>query len=221
MHWLRTTLFLAVLFGVLACDESTPDSSPVCRMTGEPLSLSDTFHQLRACAATRSYRAMGPYIEPASRDEVIELLIAVDELLMANEAALQAAKRACPEMDVRAFDLSAMADDLDLFSRNVTYVACEELGDRGVVTASVSGRLPLDSIDFIHRGDYWMYDPGPSSPGMASTIREIARALNRIAFVLSKQSVTIDDVRAEYRLRVSPKIRRLVAATATTAPAQE
>jgi len=218
MHWMRIILLLAVLFGVTACDESTPGSSPACLTTGEPLSLPDTFHQLRACLAERSYRAMEPYIDQAGRDEVIELLIAMDELLAANDAALQATTQACPDMDVQPFDMASVADSLDLFSREVTYVSCEESGDRGAVTANVSGRLPLDRIEFVRKGDYWMYDPGPSQPTVTSTIREIALAMDRIVFVIANRTLSPDEIREEYRLRVAPQVRRLVASSATTEP---
>ena len=218
MHGMRIILPLVVLVAVPACEESTSDSFPRCTMTAEPLSLSDTFHQLRTCLTERSYRAMEPYIDPTGRDEVIELLIAVDELLAANDAALQAARQACPDMDLQPFDMSSVADSLDLFSREVTYVACEESGDRGVVTANVSGRLPLDRIEFIRTDDTWRYAPGPSWPTITPTIREIARALDRIVFVISSKPLTPDDIREEYRLRVAPKVRRLVASVASAAP---
>lgn len=218
MHWMRTILLLAVLSGVPACNESTPDSSSACRTTGEPLSLADTFHQLRACMAERSYRAMEPYIEETGRKQVIEMLIAVDELLAANEAALQAARQACPGIDVRPFDMSVLADNLDLFSRRVTCIACEESGNHGVVTASISDRLPLDRIEFIHEHGYWMYEPGPSWPAVTPAIREIAAALERIVFVISQKPHTPEEIRDEYRLRVSPKVRRIIAMVTTSAP---
>jgi hypothetical protein len=203
-----------VSFTLPACDRLEPDSldgagASDCRLTGEPLSLTDTFYQLRACFEERSLLAMQPYIDPAGQDEVIELLLAMDELVAANNAMLQTIKRAAPDMELEEFDMSWLADKLDLFSRDVEFVSCEERGDRGVVILNVSDRPPLEEIEFVRRDDYWLYVPGPAEPEVTEIIREIARAMGRVVFSIPSRELSPQEIRDEYRLLVMTKLRDL------------
>ena len=67
------------------CERGDASSAkPVSSSVTEPTSLRDTFDSLREWYARGSYSAMRPYIDPAYRDDVIDLLIVLDELLAEN-----------------------------------------------------------------------------------------------------------------------------------------
>jgi hypothetical protein len=154
---------------------------------------------------------MRPYIDAAGCEGTIDLLVAVDQLVAANAGFLSAVRRACPDMDVRSYDLAFTQDNLDLFSRRVDWVSVKEDGDCAVVTAEVSGRLPLREMLFRRQADRWVYVPGPEDRAVVVAIRQLARSLNQIELVALTRQPTDRQIDEEYRLRVLSKINLLKA----------
>ena len=73
------------------CERSeAPSDQPILSSVDGPTSLRSTFDCLREWYVRGSYSVMRPYIDPTCRDDVIDLLIVVDELLAANAGARQA-----------------------------------------------------------------------------------------------------------------------------------
>ena len=196
---------------IAACDRSPPAlRQTISADHAPPLSLRETYDRLREWHANRSYLAMRPYIDSRSRDEVIDLLIAIDELFVANAAAQHAIAKACPGIPARRFDLAGqIADNLELFSKHVEFVSQQESGNRGTVMVQIAGRVPLAHVNFQRRDGYWVYVPGPVGPDLIPMIRAMADALNRIALVVSNEPRTRGEIEAEYRLRIGPKLRRI------------
>jgi hypothetical protein len=114
-------------------------------------------------------------------------------------------------MDLRPYDLSSAQDNLDLFSRRVDWVSVEEKGDAAVVTAEVSGRLPLVNIQFERQADRWVYVPGQENPAVIATIRQLARSLKQIELVAANRKQSDRQIDEEYRIRILPKIRKVSA----------
>jgi hypothetical protein len=197
---------------VPACDrETTPLLQATLAPEGEPMSLRQTYDRLREWYASRSYLAMWSYVDPARRDELMDLLMAMDELLSANAATLRSIQASCPGIDARAFDLSSVADHLGLFSRRIEVIEEQAGAQVGVLTVQVAGRLPLVPLEFRKEDGRWVYDPGTTLPEMTNIIRQMADAMNRVAFVVSMGPRTREEIGEEFRCRISPKLEQISA----------
>ncbi len=208
---------LLILLLASACDHRNPPwASP--KTARSPSSVQETFDQIRTWHAEGAYASLRPYIHPAARESTIDLLIAVDELLAANTSARKAIEKACPAAEsarLAGYDLSWIADSMELFSRRVVLVKVEERGDQATVTAEVSGRLPLITMPFQRLSGIWVYLPGTANPKLVEHLRAISRSLTQIAMRLNEQKLTPEQIDAEYRLLILPKqarIQRLAAA---------
>ncbi len=201
---------------ILACDRKAPGPCQASSVPqGPPLSLRQTYDRLRDWHAKHSYLAMLPHMDPDSRDEVIDLLMAMDELLAANAGAQLAISKACPGIEAERFDLAAqLADSLELFSTHIEFISDRRDGDRGTVTVQIAGRVPLTHINFRRRAGHWVYLPGPVGRDLIPITRAITGALNRIALVVSAGPRTREEIEAEYRLRIGRKLKRIGQLTA-------
>jgi len=143
---LAKTCHVAVLAGLIAfaaCFPGCDRSDPFFSSDGpSQLSLRQTFDYLRQCRLAGDYSALRPHIDPGGRDGVVDLLVAVDELMLANTAALEAMKRSCPDVEVQPYDLSFFQNKLELLSRDVEWIEAASK-DRAEVVAQVGSRLPL------------------------------------------------------------------------------
>jgi len=151
---------------------------------------------------------MRRYIDPASRDDGMDLLIVVDELLAANAGARQAIQESCPQIDPAIFDMSAIQNEyLDLFSRNMEVIRVDERDGRGTVTVQIGHRMPLMSLSFQRQRGHWVYVPGETTPELVVRLREIARAWDQMTLVIVSRPHTADEIMHEYRLRIQPRLR--------------
>ena len=193
-----------------ACDrQATSPRAASSASVAAPAGLVETYEQLRGDHARGAYQSMRPYIDPQHREDVIDLLVAVDELLAANTGAQEAIRRACPTVAAERFDLSMVADNLELFSRDARLIRAEEQGDRGTVTVQIADRVPLVHLRFERRQGRWIYLPGQWDAPIIPTVREVAGALNRIAVVVSSGPRAPEDIESEYRFRIGPKLRQV------------
>ncbi|MBI4581794.1 MAG: hypothetical protein HY718_19010, partial [Planctomycetes bacterium] len=223
MRRLKRGLLAMTAAGVLCFVGYRLDVWPYLRSPRGPriMSVAETFQQLRQWRQQGAYGAMEPYLQPAAREATIDLLLAVDELMTANRAALQAVRQACPDIDTSRFDLTVILDSLDLFSRRVELVRCEEMGNTAAAIAEVSGRLPLVEMHFERHDGRWVYVPGTENRNVVDLIRNMTRSLGQIALVLSGRPATAEEVDYEYRLRLAPKLTRMRQQPGTPPPAQD
>jgi hypothetical protein len=190
------------------------DSLPLSRIIAEPappaLSLENTYTQLRDWTEKHSYVPMRDYLDPACREHVLDLLVAMDELLAANTAAQEAIKRACPDIDAGRFDISAVADDLGLFSRQARLVAMRQDEGQGIVTVELAGHVSAE-LAFEKYQDRWVYAPEWAGPQLVELVRDAAAAVERFTLVISSRAQTEEDIHSEFVIRVIPRLRRIVA----------
>ena len=194
-----------LITGLAGCEQEAPVAvrqAPGCSAEGKPLSIDETFHHLRACFESRSFLAMKPYLEPDRAPEAINHLLAMDELLVSNRAAIEAMMKAAPAADTELYDMSILADHLDLFSRDVEFTRSEVQGDQGVVLAKVSNKLPLKRLAFKRHGEYWVYEPGPTNEEFTAFLRKIAKAWQRLAEVVEHKKLQPGELDREYYIRV-------------------
>jgi hypothetical protein len=191
------------------------------RPTGKPLTLRETCETLRGAHARYAYRGLRPYIDEEVRDELIDLLISLDVLLARNEAVQRAVRQSCPEADPARFDIApAMADSIDLFARGFKFERAEIQGDQATVWARVRGEPPLVPLPFERRDGHWIYMPGPVPPEAVAMVRAATEGLDRIAAVLSRGPVTVDELENEYRYHFTYKVRKAAEAARTSVAAE-
>jgi hypothetical protein len=175
-----------------------------------PATVQATFESMRDWYAQGAYARLRPHIDPAQRDNLIDLLLALDELMAANEAVLEAIRAACPGADPAQFDLSYLRDWMELFSQEVRIVHKQEQDVRAVLTVQVGTRLPLERLEFEIRSGRWIYLPGLVPREAASAVRRLTVTLDRFRVtVASQRPVTEDGLLQEYWLRVRPRLAQI------------
>lgn len=217
---LRALLLLSCLLCVpaTACHEDTaPVTAGYDVLQGPPKSLRETFELLRAEHARKAYLAMRPYIDPDSRDAVLDLLLAVDALLASNTAALAAVEKAAPEMPRQLLDIApVITANLELFSRKVRITGEDEDRAAGVGTIRIviEDTPPPVEVHFRLREGHWVYSPGASGGGgMVRALDDLAGALGLVARSIKVAGrMTPEQVAAEYRLFVTPRLNKLAQA---------
>jgi hypothetical protein len=171
--------------------------------------VKEAFEWLRHCRRTGSYGAMGPHIHSSARDGIVDLLVAVDELMLANAAALSAMQQACPGIDVRPYDLQLIQNKLELFSRDVELVGVRQDGDSASVTVQIANQLPLVRLRFERHDGTWQYLPGAEDPNITQAIRQRTKKLRQIELVLSHSRLDPRQVDREYHIRMGARREQL------------
>ncbi len=200
---------LAVMAVTIGCRHGPGEADG---STGTPPdSAQATFEAMRDWYAQGAYARLRPHIDPAQRDNLIDLLVALDELLAANEAVLAAIRAACPTADTAQFDLSYLRDWMELFSREARIVHKQEQDGRAVLTVQVGMRMPFERLEFEFRDGRWVYLPGRIPRETASAVRRLIVTLDRFRVtVASERPVTEDTLLQEYRIRVRPRLAQIV-----------
>ncbi len=223
-------LIAAVATAFPACRPPADDQGPsadVC--VNPPRSVRQTFDCLRLWHARCAYAAMRPYLDPNAREDLVDLLVAMDELLAANAGTQAAIRQACPGLDPSPYDLSYLQHYMAFFSKDVEYVRERNMGDEVVVVVQIGGRMPLEELQFRRlkpkKGpSWWVYVPGGQVPQLVPLIRQVAGALSQITLVLStSKNVTPEEVRREFEIRIRQRILKKagLAGRRETAPQQE
>lgn len=198
-----TLLLLAVVAG---CDDAAQPYAP-----SVPTTPRATFDLLRDCRQKRAYMAMLPYLNQSGPYTTVDLLLAVDELVLADQAAQAAVRRVCPGMKPPRDLSAAMANQLELFSKDVKLIQVREEGDVATLTVEIGNRLPLRRLRFERAEGVWRYFPGQVPAALIKSIRQLARSLGQIQLVLTDRPMTPEQVREEYRLRIDTKLSRFKA----------
>jgi hypothetical protein len=182
-----------------------------------PISLRETFDALRQWHRQGSYRRLRPFIEPESRETVMDLIAVIEELRAANAAALEAGEAACSTFDAKAWDLAPLLEPIELFSKELSVTDVKESGTTGQVLV-VIGSPPPVPIDFKKVDDRWVYVPGETMAAAVPVLRELAQALVRAAIVFQSGPLTRARVDEEYLFRVDPKLVQLRKIAAQSRP---
>ena len=221
-------LTMIVATGSTGCREPRGDQAPsgdIC--INPPKEIRQTYDCLRAWHSRGAYTAMRPYLDPNTGEDLIDLLVAMDELLAANAGTQAAIRQACPELDPRRYDLAYIEQYMGFLSKDVEYVRERDKGDQAVVVVQVGGRMPLEELQFRRyretRGpSRWIYLPGSDVPQLVPLIREVAGALSQITLVLStSKKATPEEVRNEFEIRIQRRIMKKVAAMMEKAAASQ
>jgi hypothetical protein len=214
-------LLVAALLTVSCADDTRPLLAAYDKPEGVPRTLQETFNFLRRCRDEKSYLALRPYVVPSHRDEIIDLLLAVDAFNLTNAAALETATRVCPDLSPGQrdwLDLSRLfIDQLEIFSHHVEVVAQREDRQKGeaIISLRIPGHSSLEDADFRLREGYWLYDPGPDVSQLSEILRAHTKALERVNRSLTYSEIlTFKEVEDQYRLFIGTTKQRTATAPA-------
>lgn len=173
-----------------------------------PIGLRETFDTLRQWHAQGAYRRIRPYVEPASREVVMDLITVIEELRAANAAVLEAGEAACAAFDGKTWDVSPLLDSIGLFAKELSVAEVNENGTAGTVRV-VIGSSSSAALQFKKQGDRWVYVPGETIAEAVPTLRELAQSLARATALFRSGKMTRAQVDEEYLFRVDSKLAQL------------
>ena len=157
------SILLVILTG--ACDRATEQSSETKippnatvdkALPSAPASPIDT---VRACHALRNagqFRQAAEMVVPERRDAVLDLLLSVDRLTIANRELERAVRERIGAATATVFSRPGVANIVGVFSRDVEVVSERVESDRAEVTIQVASRLPLERVTLVRRGGDWL-----------------------------------------------------------------
>jgi hypothetical protein len=205
-RWLIVAICCSTMF--IACDNDGEAGSATIFNT-EFASPRPTFFQLRKLHENKAYLAMDKYIEHASADAVVDLLMAVDQLLVANDAAIDTLRKACPKANLSRFDLSELANRLGLFSTNIQIINTQTDDQKALLVVQVADRLPLEQLEFARSKGRWIYQPGQQLPELTPIIIRMAKGLDRLTEEMTGRSLNRDQVADLYRLHIGSELKEI------------
>jgi hypothetical protein len=154
-------------------------------------------------------RDMLQHVVADRRSPVLDLVQAVDELLLANRILQDRVKASGGEAIATLFDRSGVANVIDVFSYDLAVLREEVRGDSAAVTIQVGRRLPLSTVRLVRRGNVWLIDPGPPIPGLPGELRKLGRALRRVAQTVEHGPMTTEQIQKEMEFWQTPVLRRI------------
>jgi hypothetical protein len=167
---------------------------------------------LRAWHHDRRYLALERYVVPEQRVLLVDSLMAFNRLLGANERAQRLITAMHNERVAAEFSLSRLANTMGLFSQDVEFRGERIDGDHAVVTAQVAGTVPLEEFDFVRRGDRWIYAPESPLASLPDLVHKVADGVERFIAQLEGRQLTVNQIRSEFRHRVSNRLRAIQSA---------
>jgi hypothetical protein len=208
---------MAIVVGLLpwvmsvACRPGTP-STPR-RAAAETISVTaspaDAVRLVNALRRGSRLREMGLYVAPDRRQAVIELVRAVDQLMMDNQALQQRFRQAGCGAVGTLFDRSEVANIIGVFSMDVEVIEERRTGGSAVVTVQVGRRLPLDRIDLQLQDDRWVIQPDPPIRGLADELRNLGAALRRVGEAVTREEMTTARIAREMEFWQQPVMKRI------------
>jgi hypothetical protein len=141
----------------------------------------------------------------------MELFQSVDRLLAADQTLRAAVAHRIGPASAQAFDWSAAANRLGVFSKDVQVLGETVHGDQAEVTIQVADRLPLQNVVLVRRKNLWQIQTDRPIPGAAAEIRQMANVLNEAARSLHDHPKTLAELRTEIGARQQAIARRLAA----------
>lgn len=199
-------------------ERTTPSSATAAPPPAVSVSPIATVERIRRLREEGSYRELRSCIEPEQAADVVGFLMAMDEVLAANEAVRNAMRRHAPTVVLPDLDLAAFRHLQGVFSADVTVVDSSVEEPRAWVTIRVADQLPLERVELRRVGNRWLYHPDASFKGFPESLGRLAVSLRRVARAVEDGARTEEQIRDEYRLRVVPQVQsvqKLAAANRT------
>ncbi|MCB9853008.1 MAG: hypothetical protein H6819_07925 [Phycisphaerales bacterium] len=176
---------LAFAFAATGCDHATipqeasaDASSGITRVSMSPVETALHIQKLRW---DRDYASVERFMTEPGRSETIRLLKSVDVLLDAHDRLQNAAKDRYGDQIHRAWNISAMRNNLGVFSRDVTIINQTMKGDTAYVTIQESDRVPLVRAEFNRVDGVWKLTPPYRDTSICGPLSQFATCIDKVA----------------------------------------
>lgn len=183
-----------------------------------PATPGRTVELLHTLRTHRHYAALTGFLAPTHAATAIDFLLAMDELLVANDEVQAAIRNRVPMAPALEWDLGSLKNQQGLLSADVRVVDERIEGPQAWVTIQVGNMLPLEIVPMRRLRDRWVYWPESEVGALPDALRGLARAMKRVAHSIDQGPATEEQIRTEFRLRVSPRLKA-IEATALATPA--
>jgi len=210
------SILSVILIG--ACERAT-EQSPQAEVTPAvsvdkalPSAPASPIETVRACHVLRNegqLRQAAEMVVPERRDAVLDLLLSVDRLTIANRELERAVRERIGAATATVFSRPGVANIIGVFSRDVEMVSQRVESDRAEVTIQVASRVPLERVSLVRRGGIWLIETDPPVPGLSKEIRNLAAALADVARSVRNRPWTADELASEIRSRERGILRRI------------
>ncbi|MBN1491031.1 MAG: hypothetical protein JXA69_14045 [Phycisphaerae bacterium] len=189
--------------------DSTSRGSAATQPTLTPSQTIQHMHDLRFA---RQYGGLLHHIDPSQASPVVDFLLAMDALLAANSEVQTALGRYAPDVPAADFDLSALQHNQGLFSPTINVVTESVEHPVASVTIQIAGRVPLETVPMRRIEDRWVYWPEGEVGTVPRHLHNVARAMRKVARAIEHGATSEEQVREQFRLRISPVLRTLQSA---------
>ena len=145
---------------------------------------------------------------------MIDFLLAMDELLAANDAIQNALREKTPHSAAVRWDLGYLRNSQGLFSEDVQVVSERTEGPQAFVTVRVADAPVLETVPLRRIEGRWVYCPETEIGNVPQTLRVLATSLKRMARSLRRETMTEEQIQNEFRLCISPRLKDVQLAAA-------
>lgn len=208
-------LSFAAGLAVCACDSrpGPSEGASAARSAEEAgtLSPAEIVSRLGIYHLARNYDGMGPLIAADRREETIAFLRAVDEVLDNNTRLRQVAEQRLGKLASDAWNVSALENNLGVFSARTCLINQVFKGRTAVVTLQEGENVPLVRASFVLTEEGWKYQASSSPHDIVPALRGLAVILAEVTVSLEKGAGVEAYVQA-FVDRVWPQMNRVVAA---------
>lgn len=189
--------------------QSPAGSTAATDALAEPLGPADVVRRVNELRRAGRLKELASWVAENQRAAVIELIRAVDQLLLDNRVLLERIKASGATATATLFDRPGAADIIDVFSHDVEVVSEQVHGDSAEVTIRVGQRLPFSVVRLERRGGRWIIQPDPPIPGLAGEIRNLGKALRRVAQAVGRQQMTAEEIEKEIEFWQTPVLKKI------------
>jgi hypothetical protein len=185
------------------------------RATAEPAYAADspagTVLRLHACRVEGRYAEMLELLTPENREEVRDLVLAVDQLIAAEMTLRRKLVKELGEGSATRFNQrDQVANILGPFSRDIRIVDEKISGDSAEVSLQVAARVPLETVKLVGGdGGAWRVKVDEPIDGLSGEIRNLAKATDKVAAELERRHLSLEEVEKELNLRQAPILKRM------------
>lgn len=141
----------------------------------------------------------------------LRLLIALDEAIAANADLRRTAEAAYSGPQGEYWDLASMANNIGVFSRDVSFINVTYRGDEAVVTLQQGDAVPLVHVDFVLKDGRWFYRPESAPEPLAGELNELARLIRTVEREVA-HGASLNAYVDAFFYRVVPQMRRVAMA---------
>jgi hypothetical protein len=186
--------------------DSATSAAAALRSPAEIAGLLQSLHQ------RHDYAAIGPLVVADRRAAMLKLLIAIDDVLSANNELQDAARQAFGAAVTGIWDISVMENNLGPFSSRVAVINQTFKGNTATVTLQEGDNVPLARVPFDWVGDCWQYRPEATPAQILPELDTLAGILRGLA-KSTREGASFDACFDAFTQRVFPQMRRIMTAS--------